>query len=335
MKKKINRNASPSAYGWCFQVGAGMSLFLDNIKDISSVKMEGLSDDIEIVTNNGKKIYAQAKSVVQIGDQRSANQVLKKALDVLKEDDKNNDALKLIYITNISNPLSSNLASAYNFGMNYEFSILPENDQKKIVDITGQDFNKNKFQLQILYFFGEGENKFVKIKEKIESFLRNAINDISYSKQVLDSWFETFMLNCSDKPDQQKKLNLNKKQIIYPIIAIVLYEAVTENEFGKVCNNDNYFEVMKDYRKIINDNLCDYEFIVEIIGDYFEKRNKNPSIKLTRYDYTIKYWKEFEKKFLEIKHDDKRESLVKLLVLSIISHCTLINDIKEASNLCN
>lgn len=92
---------------------------------------------------------------------------------------------------------------------------------------------------------------------------------------------------------------------------------------------------MKDYRKIINDNLCDYEFIVEIIGDYFEKLNKNPSIKLTKYDYTIKYWKEFEKRFLEIKHDDKRESLVKLLVLSIISHCTLINDIKEASNLCN
>ena len=313
MKKTKNRNASPSAYGWCFQVGAGISLMLDNLKDFSSLKMEGSSDDIEITINNGKKLYAQAKSVTQIGEQRNAKSVLKKALEVLKEDDLNDDAIKLIYITNINNPLSSDVTSAYNFGMSYDFSILPEKDQKTIIDITGDDFDNNKFQLQ--------------------DFLRSAIRDTSYSKQVLDSWFETFMLNCSDKPDNQKALNLKKKQIIYPIIAVVLTDAVTENEFIKVCNNDNYFEVMKDYRKIINDNLCDYEFITEVIGDYFDKCKENPNAKLSKYDYTIKYWSEFEDKFSEIKHDEKRESLVKLLVLSIISHRSLINDIKEASNL--
>jgi len=40
-KNDMITNASPSAYGWCFQVGAGITLMLDNIKDFTSIKMEG------------------------------------------------------------------------------------------------------------------------------------------------------------------------------------------------------------------------------------------------------------------------------------------------------
>lgn len=32
-KKTVDTNASPSAFGWCFQVGAGISLMLDNVKE--------------------------------------------------------------------------------------------------------------------------------------------------------------------------------------------------------------------------------------------------------------------------------------------------------------
>lgn len=212
--------------------------------------------------------------------------------------------------------------------------MLPEKDQNTIIKITGRDFSKEKFQLQILHFFGEGENKFDTIKKKIEEFLRKAINDVSYSKLVLDCWFETFMINCSDKPNNQKKLTLKKEQIIYPVIAVVLNNnTIIEEEFKKVCSNDDYFDVIKEYRKIINDNLCDYEFVIEVIGDYCEKQEQNCYAKLSKYDYTTKCWNNFETKFSKITHPKKRESLVKLLILSIISQRSLIDDIKEASNL--
>lgn len=55
-KTDMITNASPSAYGWCFQVGAGITLMLDNIKDFTSIKMEGKSDDIEINTPTGENI---------------------------------------------------------------------------------------------------------------------------------------------------------------------------------------------------------------------------------------------------------------------------------------
>ena len=47
-EKFADTNASPSAYGWAFQVGAGIKLMLDNIADFTALKMEGKDDDIEI-----------------------------------------------------------------------------------------------------------------------------------------------------------------------------------------------------------------------------------------------------------------------------------------------
>lgn len=84
-KKKVDTNASPSAYGWVFQVGAGITLMLDNVKDFTYMKMEGKSDDIELTLPTGK-IYAQAKSVTQIGNQKTASTNLNDALKLLDSD---------------------------------------------------------------------------------------------------------------------------------------------------------------------------------------------------------------------------------------------------------
>ena len=77
MSKKGDTNASATAYGWVFQVGAGITLMLDHIKEARALKMEGALDDIEILLDKGK-LYAQAKSVTQIGNQKTAASNLKK-----------------------------------------------------------------------------------------------------------------------------------------------------------------------------------------------------------------------------------------------------------------
>lgn len=331
-EKSVDTNASPSAYGWCFQVGAGITLMLDNVKEFTSLKMEGASDDIEISLDSGK-IYAQAKSVTKIGDQSSASTNLKNALRILSQDSKNGNALSLIYITNIVNPLSSKTDSAFQYNKSYEFSVLPDDAQKKILDKVADDFPTSKFKLYILNFFGEGDNKFQSIKEKIAEFLREAIDDPSYNKRLLDSWFETFMVNASDKPDEQKRLELKKKDVIYPVIVLVIDSPVSENDFNKVCEHDNYADICQQYRKTISANVCDYEFYAEVIGDFLSKRKLAKNTAAYKFDFVKDEWKSYEARFAAISNAETREALIKLLLLTIITQRSKINEIKEATNL--
>ena len=332
-KKPANRNASPSAYGWCFQVGAGISLVLDYVRDFTHLKMEGKSDDIELSFGEGKKLYAQAKSVTQIGDQSNAGKNFSNALKVLSADELNGDAVKLVYITNIINPLSSKMTSAYQFGLNYDFSILPKDDQKKVIVKGGKNFPVDKFQLQILHFFGEGKDRFQKIKEKINEFLRASIGDASLSSLLLDSWFTTFMINASDKPDNVKSLNLPKKDIIYPLIAILIDPPISELEFSKVCDYEDYAEVEQEFRKTIYETTCDYEFIAQVLGDFIDKRKTSNDKANYKYEFIKNDWRNYENDFTNITNDEKRQALVKILLLTIITRNNIINDIKTAVNL--
>lgn len=331
-KKLVDTNASPAAFGWCFQVGAGISLMLDNVKEFTSLKMEGASDDIELTLDSGK-IYAQAKSVTKIGDQSSASTNLRNALRLLSQDANNGDAVSLIYITNISNPLSSKMVSAFQYNRSYEFSVLPDDAQIKILKKVAEDFPTDKFKLHILSFFGEGDNKFESIKEKIAEFLREAINDPSYNKRLLNSWFETFMINASDKPNEQKRLELKKEDVIYPVIVLVIDSPISEGDFIKVCNYDNYTEICQKYRQTIYANVCDYEFYSEVIGDYLSKRNQASSQATYKFDFVKSEWKDYEARFSAIANAETREALIKLLLLTVITQRGKINEIKEATNL--
>jgi hypothetical protein len=332
-KKKANRNASPSAYGWCFQVGAGISLILDHVRDFTHIKMEGKSDDIELSLGEGKKLYAQAKSVMQIGDQRNAEKNFGNALNVLSEDEQNGDAFKLVYITNIANPLSSKTVSAFQYGHNYDFHFLPTDAKKKIIDKVGTDFPTEKFQLQIINFFGEGKDKFQTIKEKIEEFLRYSIDDKSYSNPLLDNWFTTFMINASDKPDKEKKINLTKKQVIFPVIAVLIDPPITDVEFSRVCDYENYTEIAEEFRKTIYETTCDYEFIAQILGDFIDKRKIAADTANYKYEFTKNEWQNYENEFISIRNVEKRQALIKILLLTIITRNNKINQIKTAVNL--
>lgn len=330
--KEVNTNASPTAYGWVFQVGAGITLVLDNMKEFTSLKMEGASDDIELNFENGT-IYAQAKSVTQIGDQRSASKNLKDSLRLLTSDAANGNALKLIYITNIINPLSSKMKGAFQHEQSYDYSVLSTEDQEKIKKLVGKDFPLDKFRVHILNFFGEGDNKFKFIKDKIAEFLREAIDDPSYNKNLLDAWFETFMVNCADIPDASKKVNLSKKNIVMPVIVLVIGSPLGEEEFCKISDYDDYYEIEQEFRNIINRQICDYEFVAEVTGDFLYKRSLETSKSGYKYKYVRNEWKQYEAHFSFIKDEEKKEALIKLILLTIITRRNKIEKIKEAVSL--
>jgi hypothetical protein len=251
----------------------------------------------------------------------------------LLEDEKNGDAFKLVYITNISNPLSSKMISAFQYDRLYEFSILSDDDKKRIIDRTSDDFPVDKFQLQILNFFGEGDNKFSKIKEEIEAFLRNAIDDKSYSRRILNDWFEILMVNAADKPDKEKRIDLSKKQIVFPVIAVIIEPPITEAEFHRVCDYEDYTEIIQDFRTTIYKTTCDYEFIVQVLVDYLEKRKYAVDKANYKYEFTKSEWQNYEQGFISIDNAYKRQALIKILILTIITRNDKINHIKKAVNL--
>ena len=330
--KEVDTNASTSAYGWVFQVGAGITLMLDNVKDFTSIKMEGKNDDIEITLPNGK-IYAQAKSVTQIGNQNSASTNLTAALKLLESDSKKGDAFKLIYITNISNPLSSKINSVFQYEHIYDFSTLSEDDQIKIKSKVSTDFPTEKLQIHILNFFGEGDNKFTNVKAKIAEFLREAIGDPSYSNRLLDCWFETFMVNCSDKPTEEHELTLSKQEIMIPVIVLVIDPPLDESEFNKVCNYDDYESILQEYRGVIDRHICDYPFSSRVSGDFLQKREHITDQNDFKYEYVKQEWQQYEQFFITISDASKREALIKLILLTIITRRQKIKKIKEAANL--
>jgi len=335
-KQTTNRNASSSAYGWCFQIGAGISLMLDReyLKVFSEVKMEGKSDDIEITLKNGKKIYAQAKSVTQIGYQKNASTNLSNALKVLAEDEqKNGDALKLIYITNISNPLSSKLSSAYTFGNTYDFSVLSPNDQKKITNKAGSNFPADKFQLRIIRFFGSTtDQRFQSIKQQIKEFLHDAEEDPSLSGRLFERWFTILMGNAADKPDKEQKCTLTKKELMFSVIATIIDPPISETKFNKICTYENYDAVKQEFRQMIDINVCDYQLITQILTDYSEKKTA-----MHKADYKFKFteeeWKNYEQNFTCITNVEKREAVIKFVLLTIIEKISTIQNIKDAAGL--
>ena len=195
------------------------------------------------------------------------------------------------------------------------------------------DFPTEKFQIHILNFFGEGDNKFTNVKIKIAEFLRDAIDDPSYNKRLLDSWFETFMVNCSDKPDHQKELTLSKNDIMLPVIILVIDPPLDESEFNKICDYDDYEGLVQEYRNIIDRHVCDYPYSSKITGDFLQKRNCVSDHNNYKYEYVKTEWMQYEQDFETITDSDKREALIKLLLLTVITRRSKIKKIKEAAKL--
>jgi len=333
--KPMKRNASPTVRGYSFQVGAGISLMLDYVKEFSHIKIESASDDIELTLNDGMKIYAQAKCVMQMDDQRNASSDLKKALNAFKDDlEENPNATKFIYITNIHNPLSSESKDAFTFGSIHNFSDLNADDQKNIEEKIGDsNFPHSKFQVQILWFFGEKNEKFRKIEEKIEKFLISADISAGYSSRLLDDWRCLFTDNGSDKPEKDDGKELSKEYVIYSLIALLIESnTITDENVRAVSGYEDFDDILMEFSKIINERICDYEFITKIVGDYLTKlqsSNNNNYI----YEFIEKEWQNYEIQFLYLSDEVKRKALTKILIFLVIRRHRIIMKATEAANL--
>ena len=125
-----SRNASYSLFGWDFQINAAIYIFLNNIKDIERIRVEGKLQDIELIRRDGSKIYAQAKAVYRWDDYSNVINNLKSALQSLDEaKEKRKKYMRFSICYQYPNPFRQNMPF-FKYGVNVTYNDLPDKCKK-------------------------------------------------------------------------------------------------------------------------------------------------------------------------------------------------------------
>lgn len=319
----MNRNASPSANGWLFQVSAGVYLFLKNIKINKSIKIEGQKEDIEIISAYGNK-YVQVKSILNVNERSSVYSHYSKALKSLKDADESE--CELVYFSNIKNPFNVNDANFYDYGTSFTFSDLTKDAQKKIKNILGEKFNYSKLTIMIVNSFGTDESKKKFVIDEIQSFLSKVDGSTSKANQIYESLFTKFFYNAANKC-----VKINKESFIHCILLPYLNQTIIEDDFVKLIDIDYYDEINDKYERYLYQNEFNYELYTKINSLYREyKQNHNKS---NVFDYINNEFCNFSDVVSNSFDINIRYGLIKLLMYRVIKKSSLLLKIKEESGL--
>ncbi len=305
-----NRNASPSVFGWQFQINIAIYLMFKYFKNFEEIKVEGNNEDIEISLKNNKKIYAQAKSKESINDNDTSSYSvkLKKALDSLS-DVKAKDIDKLLYISNLEpNPLNSGTKEFELIAFLKYDELLPESKEK--IDYQLQklqkDIDKSKLIIAKVPFYGEDKatrQRF--IIQQLENFLAYTKAELlPFSKRILEMWETDFLHNATQT---NQTLKIKKDDVLWNLLVFELdrnniigfdtemnideedYQLAIE-KYGKIIMNKegnfkifNKITVLFNTAKRLNQNIKSNEFVnnyVEEIYDIIFENNKNDDEKM-------------------------------------------------------
>ena len=332
-----NSNASPSAFGWDFQFNAGIVVMLDNICDAKSVKIEGMTEDIEVELQNGRYVFAQAKSCMNPDDSSNALRDLSKALETLSAADGTERANALLFVTNRSNPFND-IKSIRKFLNPYSivsYENLPESCQTKIQKILSKKklaLRTDRFSVLALEFSGDGKARYETIKTRITEFLVRIDNGLyGFGEKMLDKWRLMFEENASQN---DRKASITKKDMMWSLI-VLFCEGVDDSRLGNFDDADST-EIREKFSTVISDHAERFGMVSRIMTEYekYKRRHSNQ-----RGD-------EVQKSFIEEKHElfasdfdlaglEPRLAIAirKITIEKILQQQRKISKVKEAVNL--
>ena len=328
-------NASPEMFGFDFQVNATIFLLLDNIKEVKTVRMEGVSEDIELTMNDGNKIMAQAKGVVRgSSDFSNVRRNLKKAITTLSAAD-GKSVEQLILITNSKNPLNEGSSMGFFYGPPVVVGYTDLSDEAKkviddIIERANVQFDKNKFQ--IYYFMFETDNlktRYSVIEEKIRDFINQLnLGQCLSATELMNIWQNVIFHNGSQI---DTTIKVSKKEIVWPVIALTL-EKNLPSEYIEDYDQGLINEVMAQYSNIINYITEKYDLVTKILFEYNSSNYDLPMKERARIFIRDK-WKEYIPVFsLESLDKEVQEAVTKVILAKVIQQRYLINNIvKEVS----
>jgi hypothetical protein len=328
VKQMKSPNASASAFGWDFQSNAAIMLMLKNIEKASKVKVEGLTEDVEITFADGKLQMSQVKAVVRPDDYSHVKEKLEAGLRTLNNAARLSDVEQLVFVTNSPNPFNDT-TTMFKFSSSLNivpFSELPIICQQTINDICvskGFDFDTALLTVCVMQFHGESEDERYKVLSTLTTEFLNSlgIHKIS-TNQLLTLWQHSFTINAS-----QLSTSITKKRMVWPIIAILCEVGEDDAEFDDYDESD-VVEILQKYRDVINNNSERFEFVTRILSDYNEFHSEMKSKERTK-KFINENWQKYKDCF-DLKSADQttEEMVIRLTVSNVLRSRKVIADIK-------
>lgn len=331
------RSADSVMFGFDFQVNAAIVLMLEDIKGLRSIRLEGNYEDIELSYDNGEHVLAQAKSITDpINDFSNVHSNLKKALKTLSEGKEKGKVRRLIFITNSRNPFKEKInIGSFEGESKRPYSSLSKKAQD-LVDNYLKDIenplDKDKFLVHILPFETDiDEERYKIVKNRIDEFLSDLnLSSSGIGKKVMKVW-QTDIFNNGTK--KNKKIELTKSKIIWPIIYIVTDIKRYEDNILEIIDESIYDDVLHRYDDLIETYTERISFFIKVIYDYSDfKSEKNRSKKLL--DFIESNWENYKSDFSLSDEDSELEkALIQVILYTILKNKLNIKRIKDGVNL--
>lgn len=363
--EKNDSSAVATEFGFHFQTDAGVAIMLEylNDKNFQGLKMEGL-EDIELRFNDGSVILAQAKSSVDPNRNfRNNTAKLKKALSTLSTaGTRAKEVRKYIFITNSPNPFNDKNSNQNFYSYDdRDYEQLNKNTQEQLNEyaqnlkhkMTMVDaFKLNKFRVTILPFIGNDLNKRKKaLRNLLDDWYGNLDVDIDgVIAKICRVWQENVFENNTVfenhemiykgrkiKHPRKKNRSLKKKEIIWPIIVLLVDRMRRSDTFYDDYLDGDYDYLMNEYHDIIKITTERFRFITKVLSDFnsyednilqmSKKRRKRKGLD----NEFIKYkWKDYVRLFglNAINELEDQEDLTKIILHQIILNRRDINKVK-------
>jgi len=333
-----NRRADAGMFGFDFQVNAAIVLMLENIKTLSSVRLEGNEEDIVLTLDNKKKILAQAKAVQNgSSDFRNVRANLKKALTTLSEGSQSADVDKLIFITNSANPFNDNASrSVFYAPTRRKFSDLPPSAQaiiQEYLSAIDQPLNTDNFVIQVFNFETDDEKERYKVvMQEVNDFIgRLSTTSPGVGKRLLDIWQNRIFENGSKK---DAGITVDKRGIIWPLIVLETEITKYDGEFEDSLDIGVYEEVTHRYQTIIDDCCERVDFFTKILYDYRDFKSEKKNSKEKNDAFVEATWEQYKTEFIAPGIDDETlEALTKIILYNVLRRRKLIESIRREVNL--
>ena len=333
-----NRRADAGMFGFDFQVNAAIVLMLENIKTLSSVRLEGNEEDIVLTLDNKKKILAQAKAVQNgSSDFRNVRANLKKALTTLSEGAQSADVDKLIFITNSANPFNDDSSrSVFYAPTRRKFSDLPPSAQtiiQEYLSAIAQPLNTDNFVIQVFNFETDDDKERYKVvMQEVNDFIgRLSTTSPGIGRRLLDIWQNRIFENGSKK---DASITVTKKGIIWPLIVLETDISKYDDEHEDLFDIGVYEEVTRRYQTVIDDCCERVDFFTKILYDYREFKSVKKNSKEKNIDFIQTTWEQYKTEFMDPSIDDETlEALTQIILYNVLRRRKLIESIRREVNL--
>jgi len=325
-------NSSDSLFGWDFQINAAIVLMLENVAEVNKVRVEGATEDIEITTTDGGKVYSQAKSFVDPTNSKNSRQKLTAGLTTLNGAAKDKNSVKLVYITNSNNPLNDKGTMSIFYGdSRRSYNSLPHK-AKEVVDKilkakSLSNIDKSKLWIYVLPFeTDDTKERYKVILDKVKQFIADIRTDHSgIAGRVLDIWQKQLFDNATF---HDTEIVLSKEDLMWPLIVVMVDSGRNRNPFTEEIEDGTYNEVIARFKTFLDCRSQKFTFTTKVISDYQSKKSQLSRGNQGVIDFVNSNWQNYTDEFISDAPDEIIESLIKITLYNVIQQQYFIAEVK-------